>query len=47
LQQILDVTKSAFGDVEIPDRITKEIDKNSADVVQSVIKGDLEVADEK
>ena len=47
LQQILDVTKSAFMDVEIPNTIIAEIDKTGADTVQNVIKGELEVTAEK
>ena len=43
----MDVTKSAFKDIQIPDKIIKVIDQNSEDVVKQVITGQVEVTSEK
>ena len=34
-------------DIEIPNRIIKEIDKTGSDVVQNVIEGQIDVTEEK
>ena len=40
------MTKAGFKDIDIPNCITKEIDKTCDDVVNKVVQGELEVSKE-